>query len=98
MTAGKPTARPQPLKRKNIMSTPVRASDTPFAVNVEQGKDYFWCACGQSKNQPFCDGSHKGGTFAPVKFSADASKQVYFCGCKASGSAPLCDGSHKNPV
>lgn len=80
------------------MITPVRAADTPFAVNVEQGKDYYWCACGLSKNQPFCDGSHKSGTITPVKYSAQDRKQVYFCGCKATGSAPLCDGSHKKPV
>jgi CDGSH-type Zn-finger protein len=80
------------------MTHPVRAADTPFAVNVEQGKDYWWCACGKSKTQPFCDGSHKGSAFTPVKYSADTSKQVYFCGCKASGKKPLCDGSHNNPV
>lgn len=80
------------------MSTPVRASNTPFAVSVEQGKDYWWCACGQSKNQPFCDGAHKGGPFTPVKYSAADSKEVYFCGCKASGNQPLCDGSHEKPV
>ncbi|MEI8170561.1 MAG: CDGSH iron-sulfur domain-containing protein [Rhodoferax sp.] len=77
------------------MTDPVRASDTPYAVNVEKGKNYFWCACGQSKTQPFCDGAHKGGAFSPVKYSPDVSKEVYFCGCKASGNKPLCDGSHK---
>jgi len=78
------------------MATPVRASDTPFATAVEQGKDYWWCACGQSKNQPFCDGSHKtDGTFVPVKYIAAASATVYFCGCKGSRNKPLCDGSHK---
>ena len=81
------------------MTSPVRASNTPFAVKVEQGKDYYWCACGQSKNQPFCDGSHKAaGVFTPVKYSATESKEVYFCGCKSSANKPLCDGSHKKPV
>ncbi len=82
--------------RKPTMSTPVRAAETPFAVKVEQGKDYYWCACGQSKTQPLCDGTHKGGSFVPVKYSASESKEVYFCGCKASAHPPLCDGSHKN--
>lgn len=78
------------------MPTPVRAATTPFAVAVEPGKDYWWCSCGQSKNQPFCDGAHKAeGQFAPVKYSATESKTVYFCGCKASANAPLCDGAHK---
>ena len=76
------------------MSEPIRASDTPFAVEVESGKSYFWCACGQSKNQPFCDGSHKGTDFSPVKYEATESKKVYFCGCKETASQPMCDGSH----
>ncbi len=80
------------------MTSPVRASETPFPVAVEAGKDYYWCSCGQSKAQPFCDGSHKGGSFTPVKYSATESKTVYFCGCKASANQALCDGSHKNTI
>jgi CDGSH-type Zn-finger protein len=76
------------------MSEPVRAADVPFPVAVESGKSYFWCSCGQSNNQPFCDGSHKGTDFTPVKYEAVESKKIYFCGCKQTKSAPLCDGSH----
>jgi CDGSH-type Zn-finger protein len=77
------------------MSNPKRVSDTPYAVEVETGKSYFWCACGESKSQPFCDGSHKGTDFTPVKYEAKESKKVFFCGCKDSASKPMCDGSHK---
>lgn len=78
------------------MSKPEIASKTPFATNVEKGKDYYWCACGKSKSQPFCDGSHKGSEFTPVKYTAGESKTVYFCGCKQSGNGALCDGTHKS--
>ena len=78
------------------MGEPIRASDTPYAVEVEAGQSYFWCACGRSKAQPFCDGSHKGTDFTPVKYEAIESKKVFFCGCKSTESQPMCDGSHKN--
>lgn len=77
------------------MSDPKRVSDTPYAVEVESGESYFWCSCGESKSQPFCDGSHKGTSFTPVKYEADESKRVFFCGCKSTVSQPMCDGSHK---
>lgn len=77
------------------MTKPVRASDTPFAIEVEEGKKYFWCSCGKSEKQPFCDGSHKGSEFSPVRFTATESKKVFFCGCKLTASQPMCDGSHK---
>ena len=77
------------------MTKPVRASDTPYGVEVEEGKTYFWCACGRSKKQPFCDGSHKDTGFSPVKYQATESRKVFFCGCKQTASQPLCDGSHK---
>lgn len=76
------------------MDKPVRAADSPYAEKVEAGKTYFWCACGQSNKQPFCDGSHSGSAFTPMKYQAEASKTVYFCGCKQSAHQPLCDGSH----
>ncbi|GAA0777491.1 CDGSH iron-sulfur domain-containing protein [Roseibium denhamense] len=76
------------------MSDPVVAQTAPYAVDVEEGKNYFWCACGKSNTQPFCDGSHKGTDFAPVKYTAEKDGKAFFCGCKMSGKAPLCDGSH----
>ena len=76
------------------MTTPKIAQKAPYPVEVKAGKTYFWCTCGQSDNQPFCDGSHKGSEFAPMKFEAEADKKVFFCGCKATEKAPLCDGTH----
>lgn len=82
--------------REYSMTSPIRASDNPFAITVESGKKYFWCACGKSANQPFCDGSHSGTSFAPIIYTATEDKKIFFCGCKATKNAPLCDGSHKN--
>jgi CDGSH-type Zn-finger protein len=77
------------------MSEPVIAQKAPFPVEVEAGKTYYWCACGKSSKQPFCDGSHKGGEFAPVAYKAEKDEKVWFCGCKHSAKKPLCDGTHK---
>lgn len=70
------------------------AQKTPIPVEVEAGKSYWWCACGLSKNQPFCDGSHKGGTFSPQEYKASENKKVFFCACKQTANMPLCDGAH----
>ncbi len=77
-----------------MTNTPVIAQKAPYATEVEEGKNYFWCACGQSKNQPFCDGSHKDTGFSPVKYTAEKTGKVFFCGCKHTANQPLCDGSH----
>jgi CDGSH-type Zn-finger protein len=76
------------------MPTPNIAQKMPYATPVEAGKTYYWCACGESKHQPFCDGSHKGGPFTPIAHTADKTATAYFCGCKMSKKSPLCDGSH----
>ena len=76
------------------MAEPLTPQKSPYAVELAPG-DYWWCACGRSKRQPFCDGSHKeAGEFAPVKFSVTEAKKVWLCGCKRSGGKPFCDGSH----
>jgi len=77
------------------MADPLIAQKGPYAVAVQAGKTYWWCACGRSAKQPFCDGSHKITEFTPIEHKAVATGQAYFCGCKRSGHKPLCDGTHK---
>ena len=78
------------------MSDPVVAQTKPYLVDVKAGEKYFWCACGQSANQPFCDGSHKTTDFRPEMYEAAEDGKVAFCGCKTTGNKPVCDGSHNN--
>jgi len=77
------------------MSEAIPAQKAPYAVNVEGGRKYFWCACGRSANQPYCDGSHKVTSLSPIAFAATKSEQVWLCGCKATAGQPFCDGTHK---
>jgi CDGSH-type Zn-finger protein len=70
------------------------AGKTPMMVDLEAGKNYAWCACGHSTNQPWCDGAHKGTGMKPVVFKLDESKKAAMCMCKKTGNAPHCDGSH----
>ena len=71
-----------------------RAGNSPIGVNVVEGKSYYWCTCGKSSKQPFCDGSHNGSNFGPILYKADQTKKVFFCTCKQTEDPPLCDGSH----
>lgn len=76
------------------MSQPTIAQKFPYVKEMAPGT-YYWCACGNTKNQPFCDGSHKGTAFAPVKVEVPEKKTVAFCGCRHSKNGAHCDGSHK---
>lgn len=70
------------------------AKKGPYAVDVEEGKTYWWCACGRSNNQPFCDGSHEGTQFKPVEFVAEKTGKIALCGCKRTKNQPRCDDTH----
>jgi CDGSH iron-sulfur domain-containing protein 3 len=80
-----------------MSSRPIVTSNTPYAIQVESGKDYYWCSCGRTSAEPLCDGAgHKGTSFTPQKFTAEEDKTVYFCGCRQSANPMLCDGAHKS--
>ena len=80
-----------------LMEKPASPQNAPYKVKVEKDKTYFWCSCGISQKQPFCDGSHKGGKFKSVKYVASTNKEIFFCGCKKTKRPPYCDGSHSKP-
>ncbi|HEX9626576.1 MAG TPA: CDGSH iron-sulfur domain-containing protein [Acidiferrobacterales bacterium] len=76
------------------MPEPHIAQQSPYTVELAPGT-YWWCACGRSKTQPFCDGSHKGSAFTPVKLEVTEAATFTLCGCKHSGNKPHCDGTHR---
>jgi CDGSH iron-sulfur domain-containing protein 3 len=70
------------------------AQKGPYQIALEANKPYFWCTCGRSAKQPFCDGAHKGTSFQPQKFTVDKAATYNLCGCKATDDTPFCDGAH----
>ena len=78
------------------MADPIAAQKAPYMIEVEAGRKYLWCACGRSKKQPICDGSHSGTGITPLIYEAKEAKEVWFCGCKSSGKKPVCDGTHNS--
>lgn len=78
------------------MEKPEISQTSPIPVEVKKGETYYWCACGKSAAQPFCDGSHKGTAFSPMAFTAETDETVYLCACKQTKNPPFCDGTHKS--
>lgn len=77
-----------------MMNSNIEKKFSPIEVQLEAAKQYYWCTCGRSQSQPFCDGSHKGTEFTPRAFSVDVNKTAWLCTCKKTGNPPFCDGTH----
>jgi CDGSH iron-sulfur domain-containing protein 3 len=83
------------MKETMVMAAPEIAQKSPYKIELIAGQEYWWCACGRSKKQPLCDGSHKVTTFKPVQYKAAETKEAWMCGCKHTAGQPFCDGTHK---
>jgi CDGSH-type Zn-finger protein len=77
------------------MKLPIIAGKKPIAAELVAGEKYYFCTCGRSKNQPFCDGSHAGTSLSPMEFTAEKDGTAYLCTCKHTAGPPFCDGTHK---
>jgi len=90
-----PSVDPKPSAQADN-NTKVIAQRTPCAVEVEAGQVLYYCTCGRSANQPYCDGKHQGTVFTPLPYKPERTGKEYLCGCKATKSPPKCDGSHQH--
>ena len=77
------------------MDKAIVANNQPVMATLEKGKEYYFCTCGKSASQPFCDGSHQGTSFSPQAFTAEKDGEVGLCACKQTKNTPFCDGSHQ---
>jgi CDGSH-type Zn-finger protein len=82
------------FKRGNKMNKPIVANIKPTKVSLIEGKDYYFCQCGRSQNQPYCDGSHAVTDITPMPYKAIESRDAFLCQCKHSSNFPFCDGTH----
>ena len=80
--------------KEHKINESIVAQKGPYAIEVKEGKTYYWCQCGRSNKQPFCDGSHKGTNFNPIPYKAKENKKVFFCGCKKTSNQTFCEGTH----
>ena len=76
------------------MNEPIVAGKEPIETSLDAG-EYWWCSCGKSHNQPYCDGSHAGTGFTPYRFTLESRETVWLCTCKHSANPPFCDGAHQ---
>lgn len=88
------TAVARGVRKRGMEEEPICYAKAPVILEMEPGT-YFWCACGRSQSQPFCDGSHKGTRFTPVRLSIKEKSSIGWCMCKRTGKPPYCDGTHK---
>ena len=70
----------------------------PIEVALKKGEKYYWCTCGKTADEPFCDGSHYGSSFCPLEFTVEKDRRAFLCSCKKTKNPPYCDGSHEGDI
>jgi len=86
---------PKKFNQEKPLEKPQVGGTRPAVIELQAGETVYWCSCGRSRTQPFCDGSHQGTGFEPLAFTAPKSEAYWFCTCKLTAKPPFCDGAHK---